>query len=70
MNTPALAKAAMMPNRAKAISSFMSSLSHPVQSSAAARIKRVAMRVLLPLAAIGMAALQWALWRWAGRRAR
>ncbi len=35
MNTPALAKAAMMPTRAKAISSFMSSLSHPVKGGAA-----------------------------------
>ncbi|NBW47315.1 MAG: SURF1 family protein [Betaproteobacteria bacterium] len=70
MNTPALAKAAMMPNRAKAISSFMSSLSHPVQSSAAARIKRVAMRVLLPLAAIGLAALTASLGFWQLDRAR
>ncbi len=38
MNTPALAKAAMMPTRAKAISSFMSSLSHPVKGVALTRL--------------------------------
>lgn len=38
MNTPALAKAAMMPTRAKAISSFMSPLSHPVKGAAFTRL--------------------------------
>ncbi len=69
MNTPALAKAAMMPTRAKAISSFMSPLSHPVKDDAAAPDKRAGWRVVLALAAIGAMALTASLGLWQLKRA-
>lgn len=63
MNTPALAKAAMMPTRAKAISSFMSSLSHPIKGGAATRL-------IVLLAAIAGAALTAGLGFWQLGRAQ
>ena len=63
MNTPALAKAAMMPTRAKAISSFMSSLSHPVKGGAATGL-------ILLLAALLTAAITASLGFWQLDRAQ
>ena len=63
MKTPALAKAAMMPTRAKAISSFMTPLSHPVKGA-------VWTRMILLLAAVAASGATAGLGLWQLDRAR